>query len=319
MLSSPKVIGGDDLIIAGDWGSTRMRLHLCRHEERFVRVVDTRTGPGAKDVIDHEAAFFEAAGPWFTAHGNLPVILSGMIGSNIGWREAGYVACPANAGALATNLTTFLARGRTIRIVPGLSATNLFGFHDVMRGEEVQLFGWLERHAADDGLERLICLPGTHAKWARTRGRTVVSFLTSLQGEIYELLLRHSLLGRSVPAAIAADPPQDPAAFLKGVSAMADHPTLALEHAVFSMRSQILSGDLNAPAAPAFLSGLLIGAELRDGVAAHAALGTGAETVVLIGSRALVDLGIKIQQAVDDHLAIEGLIGCLDARLEVNA
>jgi 2-dehydro-3-deoxygalactonokinase len=302
------------LFIAGDWGSSAMRLHLCRHALGGPQILDSVAGPGAKTVTDHEAAFFDAAGDWLERHGTMPVLLSGMIGSTIGWREAGYIATPASAVELEPQLLRFTARGHTISIVPGLSCTNLFGFPDVMRGEEVQLFGWLAA-CEDDDAERLICLPGTHAKWTRTRGRRVAHFFTSMQGELQELLLRHSLLGRSL------DSPPDPTAmvdrhaFLHGIEAMAADPTLAMEHAIFAMRARILTADLGQEAAPSFLSGLMIGAEVRDGIHAHAMRGMTAAPVVLIGAARLVELyGMACDRlqvthidVVDRDVAVRGL------------
>lgn len=298
-----------------------MRLHLCAVGPGGVEILETRTGPGAKDVVDHEAAFFDAAEPWFARHGDLAVVLSGMIGSTIGWRETEYAPCPATAAAVRGRLTRLSARGRRIHIVPGLSSINLFGLPDVMRGEEVQLFGWLSGVPIDDDRDRLICLPGTHAKWVRATGRGITTFMTSMQGELFELLLTHSLLGRSLPKAVANDPPHDADAFVQGVGVMADNPDIALEHAIFSMRSRILVGDLVSQAAPAFLSGLLIGAELRDGVRAHAALGVLADPLILIGGEGLVDryataaarLGIPVEAVVDGDLAVRGLVDALGA------
>jgi 2-dehydro-3-deoxygalactonokinase len=304
----------EGLFIAGDWGSSAMRLHLCRRGPDGPEILDSVAGPGAKTVTDHEAAFFDAAGGWLDQYGTMPILLSGMIGSTIGWREAGYVPTPADAAELETRLLRFTARGFAIAIVPGLSCINIFGFPDVMRGEEMQLFGWLATQG-DDDVERLICLPGTHAKWTRTRGRRVMDFFTSMQGELHELLLQHSLLGRSLDSAPDPAAPVDAPAFLHGVEAMAADPTLAIEHAIFAMRSRILTGDLDQAVAPSFLSGLMIGAEVRDGIHAHAVRGMTVTPLVLIGSARLVELygmacdrlGVAHDDVIDRDVAVRGL------------
>ena len=115
------------MLIAGDWGSSNMRLHLCRVEEGRLIPVETVRGKGAKDVADHETAFRAAAGDWIDRHGPMPVLLSGMIGSTIGWREAAYLPCPAGPEAMAGALLRFEAAGCPIAIVPGLSCRNIFG------------------------------------------------------------------------------------------------------------------------------------------------------------------------------------------------
>lgn len=277
-------------------------------------MLDSVTGPGAKDVVDHETAFFAAIQPWIAAHGPMPAILAGMIGSTIGWREMPYAQCPASAAKLEATLDWFEARGLPVAIAPGLACTNPFGLPDVMRGEEAQLFGWLAR-VADDGAERVLCLPGTHAKWVRARGRQVVDFFTSMQGELHALLLSHSLLGRSLARPHDPAMPVDDREFDRGVALIADDPTLSIEHAIFSLRSRILAKDLASDSAASYLSGILIGAEIRDGWRALLARGHGGESLVLIGTEMLVTLharacarlGIEAVAAVDHDLAITGL------------
>jgi 2-dehydro-3-deoxygalactonokinase len=194
-----------------------------------------------------------------------------------------------------------------------------------MRGEEVQLFGWLAG-VADDDSERLICLPGTHAKWVRARGRTVLDFVTSMQGEMRELLLAHGLLGRSLAKPYDPAAPTDIAAFDVGAGLVIDNPSLAIEHGLFALRSRILMGELTSDAAPSFLSGLMIGAEVRDAVAAHRARGMAVDTIVLVGAELLVDLygrvcdrvGIAIEKAAGDGTALAGL-SAIAARMEAAA
>lgn len=266
-----------------------MRLYLCAPAENGGPpiVLATARGAGVKEVRDPEAAFFAAAAPWFAEHGPLRVMLSGMIGSTFGWCEAPYVCCPASPDDLAGSVVRFTVRGIEIAIVPGLRCTSIFGLPDVMRGEEMQIFGWLRaaRPAAD--AHHLLCLPGTHAKWVLTRGDAVLSFFTSMQGELHEILLSHSLLGRTVGAASGN---LDVTAFDDGVDRVHADPTLAAGHALFSMRSRVVLGELPAAAARDYLSGLLIGAELRDATRALAARGLPNAPVVLIGAEALVTL-----------------------------
>jgi 2-dehydro-3-deoxygalactonokinase len=279
-----------NLLIAGDWGSTAMRLHLCERTDGAVRVLESAAGPGVKFCGDFEQAFFDAAGGWLERHGAMPVVLAGMIGSNLGWADCPYAACPAGAASLAPQLHRLTARGIEIAIAPGLRCTNVFGLPDVMRGEEVQLFGLLALLGGPS--ERmLVCLPGTHAKWAVVEHGQVQSFFTSMQGELFEVLLAHSLVGRGLPDATAsvAITPETPA-FRDGVARMLGDPTLAAELAVFAARSRVVTGDLPAEEARAFLSGLLIAAEVRDAIAAYRARGIEARSVTLVGAEALMPL-----------------------------
>lgn len=281
--------------IAGDWGSSFMRLHLCEPGD-VPQVIETASGPGIKFCDDPEAAFFDAAGAWIEREGPVPVVLAGMVGSNVGWIDCPYAPCPAGLDDLAARMTRFEVRGVPVAIVPGLSCTNLFGLPDVMRGEEAQLFGWLAQVGAGD--RRTLCLPGTHAKWCSVADARVTSFFTSMTGEMFEILVAHSLVGRGMApaAAIEADNP----AFARGVETAVGTPQLAFEHAVFSARSLLVTGALSPEAARPYLSGLLIGCEVRDAVAALAAAGEPAEHVTLIGAPALSPL----YAAVLDRLGV---------------
>src|ERR1700760_2447983 len=125
--------------IAGDWGTTRLRLYLCDADGAVLARAD---GEGAA-VPGHAERFAAAVAPWDGAHGKLPAVLGGMVGSTIGWKEVPYLECPARPGAIAGAALRFEQDGRAIAIVPGLKCTGLVGAPDVMRGEEVQILGAL--------------------------------------------------------------------------------------------------------------------------------------------------------------------------------
>lgn len=284
--------------IAGDWGSSFMRLYLCEVGES-AHVIETTSGPGIKFCDNAEAAFFEAAGAWLEREGPLPVVLAGMVGSNVGWVDCPYAPCPASLDDLAGRMTRFEVRGVPIAIVPGISCTSVFGLPDVMRGEEAQIFGWLADAAGEE--RRTLCLPGTHAKWCSVSGARVTRFFTSMTGEMFEILVAHSLVGRGM-APVTSDStiaPGDPA-FVQGVETALADTRLAFEHAVFSARSLLVTGTLSSKTARPYLSGLLIGCEVRDAVAALAAAGEPVDHVTLIGAPALSPL----YAAVLDRLGI---------------
>ncbi len=124
-------------LIGLDWGTSALRAYLLAADGT---VVDGRTAPlGILKVADadFEAVFEDVAGPWLGAHGALPVVASGMIGSRQGWVEAPYVACPAGAEDLARGLVTHLTgNGRSVRFVPGLSIADRDGVPDFMRARK---------------------------------------------------------------------------------------------------------------------------------------------------------------------------------------
>jgi len=126
--------------IAGDWGTSRLRLYLC---DPAGNVLARGAGEGAS-VPDCAGRFAAAIVGWDKAHGFLPAVLAGMVGSSIGWREVPYLKCPARPEAIAASALRFESQGRAIAILPGLSCRGKTGAPDVLRGEETQILGALE-------------------------------------------------------------------------------------------------------------------------------------------------------------------------------
>jgi 2-dehydro-3-deoxygalactonokinase len=163
-----------------------------------------------------------------------------------------------------------------LAIVPGLITRDRRGVPDVMRGEETQLQGAV---AANETV--LAVLPGTHSKWAHVAGGTVVDFATWMTGELYAVLLDHSILGRMAQR----DATASATAFSRGVARGLDDGALA--HDLFAARTLPLAGDLDGSDVADWLSGLLIGREVRDALAWARAAGLPADRVRIIGSDAL--------------------------------
>ena len=194
------------------------------------------------------------------------MLLAGMVGSNRGWVDAGYVPCPASLEALAA---AAVAVADGIAIIPGVSIV-AGARGDVMRGEEVQVLGAVAAGLAPP--DALLCQPGTHCKWARVAGDVLTGFATVMTGELFALLRDHALIGAAMTGAVSPG-----AAFGDGVARSADGD---LTTALFGVRPASLLGLRDDRDAAAYVSGLLIGADCR----AHAAAGT---TVHLLADPAL--------------------------------
>ena len=269
-------------LIGLDWGTSSLRAYLFDADGRVL--AQRRTSQGVLSVAP--GGFldaFHAIGRGWLDDRALPVIASGMIGSRQGWREAPYALAPAGFDALSRQLLRIDATaGRPFAIVPGVSIVRPDGTHDVMRGEETQVFGALD----DDRAGTRACtadliLPGTHSKWVQVRDGQIVAFRTYLTGELYAVLSAHSILGRLfVHSADTAEPAPSrdtvsdragsahrATAFRDGVARAAADPA-GLSALLFSVRAEGLFGTYDGAALPDYLSGLLIGAEI-----AHARLG----------------------------------------------
>jgi 2-dehydro-3-deoxygalactonokinase len=272
---------GEASFVAGDWGTSHLRLFLCDADGE---PLETVTGPGAAAVgRDFAGTFDSLTQRWPRA---LPTILCGMVGSSIGWTQTGYVACPALPSQIATACVALRDGG--IRIVPGLSCRNRLSAPDVLRGEETQVLGSLQLQPELRTGTHVLCLPGTHTKWVVLDSGSVTEFLTSPTGEVFSVIREHSVL---VSDGTHTGALGDGAGFERALAESASFPRAQLLHRIFECRSRRLTGDLPAEAAASYLSGLLIASDVRGALDLFAK--SSAKPIVLIGAQALTSLYAK--------------------------
>jgi 2-dehydro-3-deoxygalactonokinase len=169
-----------------------------------------------------------------------------------------------------------------VRILPGIAQADVAA-PDVMRGEETQLLG-----VTEPDFTGLVCIPGTHSKWVRIESGSVVSFTTYMTGELFSQLCSSGTLAQLMrPGA-----PHDDAAFRRGLAVSEGASAGGLLNRLFSVRSLGLFAELPGEALASYLSGLLIGAELRDATAGIRG------TVAVIGSSRMTELYVSALDAI---------------------
>jgi len=230
-----------------DWGTSQFRLRLVVGTRVTREVVSARGVATLANAPDRPPAFrrvlrsaIRQLGP--AAHG-LPVVISGMAASSIGWRELPYAQLPFALDG--QNVVADIVAPGVVLLSGVRSAT------DVMRGEETELIGLARVHAL---ARATVILPGTHSKHVQVAQGHVVDFQTFLTGELYAVLSNQSVLRHSVDGPVDVSRP----AFAAGVHAAA---TLPLTAGLFQVRARQLLQAAPAGDGAAFLSGLLIGAE----------------------------------------------------------
>ena len=218
-----------------------------------------------------------------------------MASSTIGWVELPYANAPLRVDGTDFNVQRITWEGppwigETFLISGVATATNM------MRGEETEMAGLLHE-ARDDAKSALLVLPGTHSKHLRIENGVLQEIATYMTGELYEVLMRHSVLAASVSGSGAFDEN----GFGQGVE-HARHSGLAAN--LFLTRTrQVLGGRPPAENA-SFLSGLLIGAELREPVSKHpgaSLLIGGSRKLRELYSRALEKLGARNWRCFSDE------------------
>lgn len=239
-------------MLAIDWGTSSLRIYRLDHHGK---IVDSRSSAlGILSVAN--GAFAEAleheAGDWISL-GEGPILMGGMIGSRQGWLEAAYAECPAGVEEIGRALCEVRWDVSRAWIVPGICCRDASGVIDVMRGEEAQILGILDDLGPG---QHTVCLPGTHSKWVTVMDGRIVSFATYMTGEVFATLKTHSILGRMISGDAMSE-----SAFAEGVSRSAD--SAGLLHHLFGVRSRGLFGELKDTESSSYLSGLMIGHELR--------------------------------------------------------
>lgn len=231
------------VVLAVDWGTTNRRVFRI---ENGVATATERDSLGVTGISSH--AYAPEVAAIRARFGDLPMLLAGMVGSNIGWRAVSYVAAPAGLPALAGGLGWVDER---TAIVPGISFATV-DRADVMRGEEVQVLG-----AVAAGLvppDALVCQPGTHCKWATLNDGEIQAFTTAMTGELFALLRTHGLLAPQLGAQVTPG-----SAFREGVEAGKANDLAA---SLFGIRAAKLLGRRDDADAASYASGLLIGSDV---------------------------------------------------------
>ena len=238
-------------MIGIDWGTSNFRAFLLDAQGN---ILGRRKAPcGVLHVPD--GGFAETlraeVGDWLD-QGENRVLACGAVGSKEGWREMPYIPCPIGVPDLARGTVVVPFAGAQVRLVPGVGFVDAQGVPDTMRSEETQIAGI----RGVLGAEGLACLPGTHSKWARLRAGRIVSYASYMPGEVFGALREHTIFARTM-----CDGPVDWAAFEQGLGRSGD-PGGWLHH-VFGVRALCVNRRLSETAAPWYLSGLLIGHEVR--------------------------------------------------------
>ena len=286
--------------LACDWGTTNVRAWRIE-AGRAVAHASFPFGVSKIGLGDVPVRLEQDIRPALKADG-LPVLLGGMAGPNLGGIAAPDVDRPVGPKAISAAL---VQPAEQVWIVPGVRTMGQSHGPDVMRGEEVQIFGAL----TPEWQSGLYCLPGTHAKWVRVEGGKITDFVTAMTGELYGLLSQHSLLRTD------ADP-SAPAGFEAGLLASGNGDGLSAR--LFGIRARQLTGSLAPGQEAGFLSGLLIGSEVAS---LPGLLGAASqEPVTLIGEPALcAAYGLALAargrtyQTIDgEAAALAGLISLIE-------
>lgn len=211
--------------------------------------------------------------------GPTDVLVCGMAGARQGWLEAPYLEAPTDLRELIKGAVQPDSGSDRLKvsILPGVCQRA--GGDNVMRGEETQLLGLANTLPSYSGL---VCMPGTHSKWALLERTRIEHFTTAMTGEMFEVLSTHSVLRHSLGGEL--NTPERAEGFVAGARDGLDKPADLLGQ-LFRVRASALVSGRQPAWCAGYLSGLLIGTEIAAN--RHQ---IGNEPVPLIGSPVLCAL-----------------------------
>lgn len=269
-----------------DWGTSSFRAwlmsasgHVLAQSTSAEGMLHCATTGFAPVLTDHLRKLDAAKG--------LPVLICGMAGARQGWMEAPYLDTPTTLDHLHQGAVT-VPFDADVRILPGVAQKDAQN-PDVMRGEETQILGAIDRNFSG-----LVCIPGTHSKWVRVSAGVLQSFTTYMTGELFSVVSSHSILTHAIEK--DQDSALDNAAFLTGLEAGLQNPG-AITASLFRLRASQLLGFSQRKDGMDWLSGLLIGVEMADAIK-HASKD---ESLILIGAGRLASLYARAMQHVGYH------------------
>lgn len=137
------------------------------------------------------------------------IYLSGMISSPSGIVEIEHLAVPVDAKTLRENIVSYEEARffrRSLEIIPGIKTLERgkgveeaqAASVNMMRGEEIEVFGILR---ANPELKKGICvfvLPGSHTQAVLVRDGRIEDISSNITGELFRAITKESILGASV-------------------------------------------------------------------------------------------------------------------------
>jgi 2-dehydro-3-deoxygalactonokinase len=248
-----------------DWGTTNFRLRLVDRESENI-LIDYKSDDGIlKTYDDFVNQITLGQQEYFINHLRAiilniphdvmqhPILLSGMASSSIGLKELPYAEFPFDkSGESLIFEKLHLDNELNIILVSGVKSNT-----GMMRGEEIQAIGLAE--FMKDDKRGVLVLPGTHSKHMIYENGIFTELRNYMTGELFDVLTQNSILAKSVEKSNFDDKVKSH--FLRGldIGGQGD-----LSAHLLSVRANDVIHKIAASHNYHFLSGVIIGAELKD-------------------------------------------------------
>lgn len=196
-----------------DSGTTNSRVRLC-NEEEVIKSVARRVGAKDVSISGSNEILIKALKDCVEEICNScnietknieAIIASGMISSNVGLVDVPHVPSPSGISHLAQNMKSICFPeiiDKDILFIPGVktgfSEESTLTQRDIMRGEETEVFGYLEDGAEKENDEVLFVHYGSHHKCIKVKGGNIVECRTAITGELLMTVSEDTILKSSL-------------------------------------------------------------------------------------------------------------------------
>lgn len=238
-------------LILVDWGTSSFRAILLDEDLKQIDLISTSKGILSIKNKQFHSYLLSQINPWLKNNKDIDILISGMIGSKNGWIETPYCICDVTIKDLTQKIKKVKNIQENIYLLPGVKTTknNLI---DLMRGEEIQVFGSLESLKKDNAL---VVLPGTHSKWVKVENKTIIDFKTNMTGEVFKAISENTILSSSI-----SNKNIDIESFKKALSFSKKETNLL--NTIFQIRAN--ENHIGTNNTYSFLSALLISYEIKS-------------------------------------------------------
>lgn len=291
-------INAPNLVIC-DWGSSHLRAyHVSSGGEVLSKYESSR---GVKSLSGKESLYRDELNKALKAlqvDADSEIRISGMASSKNGWKEVDYSSTPVTENEFVSNFQP-VEGFENARLYGGVKHVVEDGSIDVMRGEEIQIFGMLEEFPD----ARLLCLPGTHSKWVRVEDGKIAAFKTYMTGDLFHSLCEESIFKGQITS---RDFNED--GFIYGCRLAQEGSDL---QDLFKLRSAYVFSNISSEAFHSCLSGFLIMNELKSVAPQSEVHLCGSASLEPLYVRALKEIGIECLAIESEKATIRGHIALL--------
>ncbi len=251
--------------ISIDWGTTNFRCRLVERDsgnilrdytsdQGILKTYDAFLKQDALSQIDYFADYLRSTITNIQQDIiHLPILLSGMASSTIGLKELPYAEFPIHTSGESLKWEKVdVTNELDLILISGVKSNT-----GMMRGEEIQAIGLAEFMNHNE--KSILVLPGTHSKHMTYENGVFTELRNYMTGELFDVLSDKSILAKSVQKSDMDD--LGKSHFLHGLdkgvkeNLSANLLTVRANDVIYSMPSQQNYH---------FLSGLIIGSEIKD-------------------------------------------------------